>query len=76
MADDRSLLTAPTTPLGELITAAGYICDGDDIAAAGFDFAAAGFDFAAHRGKSHMATVAAAHTSPTIKRTRSQRSWP
>ncbi|WP_043823977.1 SEC-C domain-containing protein [Rhodococcus opacus] len=54
MADDPSLLTAPTTPLGELITAAGYVCDGDDIAAAGFDFAA-------HRGKAHMATVAAAH---------------
>ncbi|MFC9556256.1 hypothetical protein ACFTWF_36150 [Rhodococcus sp. NPDC056960] len=54
MADDPSLLTAPTTPLGELITAAGYVCDGDDIAASGFDFAA-------HRGKSHMAQVAAAH---------------
>ncbi|MFD9669748.1 SEC-C metal-binding domain-containing protein [Rhodococcus sp. NPDC059968] len=54
MADDRTLLTAPTLPLGDLITDAGYVCDGDFIAARGFDFAA-------HRGKSHLATVAAAH---------------
>ncbi|MGW5152884.1 hypothetical protein [Rhodococcus koreensis] len=54
MADDPTLLTAPTLPLGDLITAAGYVCDGDVIAAAGFDFAA-------HRGKSHAAKVAAAH---------------
>ncbi|MFF2115565.1 SEC-C metal-binding domain-containing protein [Rhodococcus koreensis] len=54
MADDPALLTAPTLPLGDLITDAGYVCDGDFIAAAGFDFAA-------HRGQSHAAAVAAAH---------------
>jgi tetratricopeptide (TPR) repeat protein len=54
MADDRDLFAAPTTPLGDLLTDAGYVCDGDVIAAAGFDFAA-------HRGKSHLATVTAAH---------------
>lgn len=54
MADDPTLLTAPTLPLGDLITATGYVCDGDVIAAAGFDFAA-------HRGASHAAAVAAAH---------------
>ena len=54
MADDPALLTAPTLPLGDLITAAGYVRDGDVIATAGFDFAA-------HRGASHAAAVAAAH---------------
>ncbi|MDV6278635.1 SEC-C metal-binding domain-containing protein [Rhodococcus erythropolis] len=54
MADDRALFAAPTTPIGDLITDAGYVCDGDDIAVAGFDFAA-------DRGQSHLATVAAAH---------------
>ncbi|MCZ4586141.1 SEC-C metal-binding domain-containing protein [Rhodococcus opacus] len=54
MADDRALFAAPTTPLGDLITDAGYVCDGDDIAVRGFDFAA-------HRGKAHAATVTAAH---------------
>ncbi|WP_159924203.1 SEC-C domain-containing protein [Rhodococcus sp. WAY2] len=54
MADDRALFAVPTTPLGDLITNAGYVCDGDDIAVRGFDFAA-------HRGKEHLAAVAAAH---------------
>ncbi|MFC9767715.1 SEC-C metal-binding domain-containing protein [Rhodococcus jostii] len=54
MADEASLLTSPTIPLGDLLTAAGYVCDGDFIAVAGFDFAA-------HRGQSHLAMVAAAH---------------
>ncbi|MDV6245294.1 SEC-C metal-binding domain-containing protein [Rhodococcus opacus] len=54
MADDRALFAAPTTPIGDLITDAGYVCDGDDIAVRGFDFAA-------HRGKAHAATVTAAH---------------
>ncbi|MGW5153164.1 SEC-C metal-binding domain-containing protein [Rhodococcus koreensis] len=54
LADDPTLLTAPTLPLGDLITAAGYLCDGDFIAARGFDFTA-------HRGQSHAAAVVAAH---------------
>ncbi|MFD4182074.1 SEC-C metal-binding domain-containing protein, partial [Rhodococcus sp. NPDC058514] len=39
MVEDAALFRGATAPLGELIEAAGYVRDGDYLAAAGFDFA-------------------------------------
>ncbi len=51
LADDPELCTTPTVPLGELISSAGYVCEGDYIAASGFDVAA-------HHLARHIALVA------------------
>lgn len=51
LADDDALCATPTMPLGELIEAAGYECEGDYIAARGFDFDA-------HHLAAHIAMVA------------------
>ncbi len=54
LADDDALCATPTMPLGELIEAAGYECEGDYIAARGFDFDA-------HHLAAHIAMVAREH---------------
>ena len=41
MAEDVTLFDEPTAPITELIAAAGYTIEGEQIAVAGFDFAAA-----------------------------------
>lgn len=54
LADDATLWTTPTVPFGELIEAAGYVRDGDYVAARGFDFAT-------HHLVNHIAMVASEH---------------
>lgn len=54
LADDDAMCATPTMPLGELIEAAGYECEGDYIAARGFDFDA-------HHLAAHIAMVAREH---------------
>ncbi|EME20876.1 SEC-C domain-containing protein [Rhodococcus triatomae] len=51
LTDDPTLCTMPTRPLGELIEDAGYVCEGDYVAARGFDFDA-------HHLARHVALVA------------------
>ncbi|MFF0817389.1 SEC-C metal-binding domain-containing protein [Rhodococcus sp. NPDC003318] len=54
LADDATLCTAPTVPLGELVEAAGYVREGGYVAARGFDFDA-------HHLGTHVAMVAREH---------------
>ncbi|MFD1811336.1 SEC-C metal-binding domain-containing protein [Rhodococcus gannanensis] len=51
LADDPALCTTPTRPLGDLVDDAGYVCEGDYVAARGFDFDA-------HHLARHVALVA------------------